>query len=587
MNPIFRKEVITSLRSNRALWLQILFVATLAGMAIILWPSEGIYSLAARSSGQLPILLALGQLALVCLFAPAFTAPSLTSEVEKNTFDMLFGTQLRPAEIAFGKMAGGLTFLLLVVLSSVPVVGLCFVLGGVTARDASLIYAILVVTALLYGLLGLTISGLARRSYQAVIATYAATLLLAVGVLVPAMMWWERAGPSGRLFVHVLESLSPFRAMVSVIRPDFARVAEGKVVTLSAEWRFFLPVALVGIVSLALVLCWLLRRPPQPPRRTIRAAVEDRPRRERIARRLFFVIDPHRRRRPIGQLANPVLIKELRSRPLGSGHRMMRVISACVVLSLLLMVAATQGTLLFSPDRVAVTLVVYQLTLVVLIAPALAAPTISGERESGVFELLRATPLSSWTIVAGKFQAALLPLLLIIAVTTAVYASVLYVESRSVSEIGAALLAWVSSWFGVETGTGREAAKLVGSIQRIGRVFLVVAAAGVFCLSCGMLFSAFARRTSVATAAAYSIVGICCLGTFVGAFLEGAWLPQGAARWFFVFNPVAAGLDAMGVDAFRRYHLYGQHLALSIVATAALFCVTMWRVGRLVRARNV
>ncbi len=321
MNPIFRKEVITSLRSNRALWLQILFVATLAGMAIILWPSEGIYSLAARSSGQLPILLALGQLALVCLFAPAFTAPSLTSEVEKNTFDMLFGTQLRPAEIAFGKMAGGLTFLLLVVLSSVPVVGLCFVLGGVTARDASLIYAILVVTALLYGLLGLTISGLARRSYQAVIATYAATLLLAVGVLVPAMMWWERAGPSGRLFVHVLESLSPFRAMVSVIRPDFARVAEGKVVTLSAEWRFFLPVALVGIVSLALVLCWLLRRPPQPPRRTIRAAVEDRPRRERIARRLFFVIDPHRRRRPIGQLANPVLIKELRSRPLGSGHR--------------------------------------------------------------------------------------------------------------------------------------------------------------------------------------------------------------------------------------------------------------------------
>jgi ABC-type transport system involved in multi-copper enzyme maturation permease subunit len=113
--------------------------------------------------------------------------------------------------------------------------------------------------------------------------------------------------------------------------------------------------------------------------------------------------------------ANPVLRRELRVR--------MRGRRAFVVLGAYLLLV---GAIVFGIHRILVSdesggrlqsfqvgqllfaaFTLVEMSLLALIAPALTATAISGEREGGTFDLLRATPVRAHTIVWGKLLAAL------------------------------------------------------------------------------------------------------------------------------------------------------------------------------------
>lgn len=113
--------------------------------------------------------------------------------------------------------------------------------------------------------------------------------------------------------------------------------------------------------------------------------------------------------------ANPILRRELRVR--------MRGRRAFIVLGAFLLLI---GAIVFGIQRVLVTdelggrlqsfqvgqilfatFTLVEMSLLALIAPALTATAICGEREGGTFDLLRATPVRAYTIVWGKLVAAL------------------------------------------------------------------------------------------------------------------------------------------------------------------------------------
>jgi ABC-2 type transport system permease protein len=114
--------------------------------------------------------------------------------------------------------------------------------------------------------------------------------------------------------------------------------------------------------------------------------------------------------------ANPVIIKELRSRM--RGGRAFAILTAVLVLlalvsfALFRLVAATSGyggpplgpqigQVLF------VGLAVLELLMICFVTPALTAGTISGEREMLTYEMLMATPLNPSSILRGKLFSAL------------------------------------------------------------------------------------------------------------------------------------------------------------------------------------
>ena len=62
--------------------------------------------------------------------APTFAAGSITGEKERKTYEMLLASPLEPMTILVGKLLSSLSYLILLILSSAPLVILCFLLGG-------------------------------------------------------------------------------------------------------------------------------------------------------------------------------------------------------------------------------------------------------------------------------------------------------------------------------------------------------------------------------------------------------------------------------------------------------------------------
>ncbi len=221
INPIIGKEFRLMLRSKRAFGLQLAYVGILSLVAVIIWPRGGVYSLSSLASRDLFTVLALGQLILIALFSPGFTATSITVEKERGTFDLLFASLLKPRSIIFGKLVSSLAILVLLIFSSLPVMSVSFLLGGVALVEVGRAVLILTVATVLFGLIGLSLSAICNRSYTSTLITYLIILLLVVGVWIPSLVLarWQ----AGARAIYTLRSCSPFTAMVSVTQPDLLR----------------------------------------------------------------------------------------------------------------------------------------------------------------------------------------------------------------------------------------------------------------------------------------------------------------------------------------------------------------------------
>ena len=158
MNPIIRKEVLFSLRSSKAMVLQILFLSAIALLLWLLWPAEGLQDIEGQQARKLLMIISIGELALVVLVAPTFTSTSITLERERNTLESLLATPMSALKIVFGKITGALTFLILVVLTGIPALFSLMLLGGVDSKEILAVVAILLVSAVYLGMIGVMVA---------------------------------------------------------------------------------------------------------------------------------------------------------------------------------------------------------------------------------------------------------------------------------------------------------------------------------------------------------------------------------------------------------------------------------------------
>lgn len=551
-NPIFHKEVITSLRTNRAVLLQWLFIGILSLLTLLLWPPEGISSKAAQSARSLFTVLAIGQLCLVTLFSPAFASTALTLEKEKNTWDMLYATLLEPFHIVSGKMLGALSFQILLICTSIPFAAMCYLLGGVSVGDLLAMYGVLLLTALCFALLGLTVSAACRRSYSAVITTYGIIIIVCGFVLLPAQLLSKTVPAETARWLEAIRCISPFWAMTQIVQPNFTRASGELIQHLGSPVRLFVYITAVASIVMAFRLAWYLRTAPQPRPRPTRKATQDRGTGQRVLRRFFFLIDPDRRKRMIGNFANPVLIKDFRSRRFGKAHWIARGFCFCLVVAILLGLIAAQsvGTQGKGVQHIANLIVIFQMLIVVLIGPALAANAISGEREANVFDMLRTTRLSAASIIWGKLMAALLPMILMLLAT--------------LPTLG--FLCWIDPAY----------------LQRLLRVLIVLGLAVLFTTSVGLMFSTIMERTAAATVAAYAVVVAVVVGTMLAMLGQGTIFSNEWVAGIYIFNPILTALEAIGLDKLEGMNLFEIHWKIFVVVTGICLLIAIVRVARLV-----
>jgi ABC-2 type transport system permease protein len=198
-NPIILKELRNRMRNKRTALSLALYTGVLSTIGLISYssvapdyfnPNYSYFSQRTISTAGVTIYttIIIAQLILLFFLVPAFTSGVLTGEKERQTYDILLLTLLRPVDIVIGKLLSSLAYLFLLIICSLPVASISLLLGGVDIDQILLGLTVCVATALFFGTLGVWWSGVTNTTGKAIRNTLLTLAVLTLGM--PALAWF-------------------------------------------------------------------------------------------------------------------------------------------------------------------------------------------------------------------------------------------------------------------------------------------------------------------------------------------------------------------------------------------------------------
>lgn len=550
-NPIIQREFIGLLRTKHALILQVSLVLSLCLLVILRWPSEAMVDMTMQQSQQVLRLFGYGMMVALILLAPVFPATTVVRERQQRTLNLLLSSAMSPWSIMIGKLLGVLLFVLLLIILSLPAAAACFTMGGIGLAQLFYVYVVLVLLAVQYAALGLLVSSYAGSTDSSLRITYGLILALSVITLLPHQLL------KGLTFFRMLDwldwvrAISPIPAMMEVLQHAGVG-AEGIVTHTSMVGRY----AVTAAVLIAVFVGWTVLR--------FNHRLVDRARSAgkvtdvqtvgvQAYRRIMYLwfFDPQRRTNLIGPLTNPVMVKEFRTRKFGRAGWLMRMCGGCLIVSLALMLIASNSTMNWGVGNMSSLMVIMQISLIILITPSLASGLISGERESGGWVMLQMTPLSPLRILVGKLMSVAITLSLVLIATLPAYVVLYFIEQNSASKIP----------------------KVLGTLVGTAIFAMLLSAA------CSSIF----RRTATATAVAYTLLVLLIAGTMLFWLGEDAPFSRSTVNSVLAFNPLAASLSLLEWKHFQGYQLlpFTWYFMGACAATCiVILFVRIWRLSR-------
>lgn len=127
-------------------------------------------------------------LTLAVFLSPSFTAGSISGERERKTLDLLITTSLPTRSLVLGKLTPALAYIVLLILTALPIQGLALVFGGIALSEVIIGTLILFATALIAGTIGIFVSSFTRSPTVSTVLTYATILLAALGLPILAIV---------------------------------------------------------------------------------------------------------------------------------------------------------------------------------------------------------------------------------------------------------------------------------------------------------------------------------------------------------------------------------------------------------------
>jgi ABC-type transport system involved in multi-copper enzyme maturation permease subunit len=144
-------------------------------------------SSASNMGSQMFAVLSIFQLFLVIFMVPGLTGAAIAGERDRQTLDLLLGTQVSSMGIILGKILSSLSYVFMLLLAALPVFSLAFLFGGVSPRQLGLVFIISLASALTLGTIGVFLSVMVRRGQIATVLAYSVTFLLLIGTIIAAV----------------------------------------------------------------------------------------------------------------------------------------------------------------------------------------------------------------------------------------------------------------------------------------------------------------------------------------------------------------------------------------------------------------
>ncbi len=374
-NPVLQYELLSNLRLLRAFVLLFAYVALLGGVVYLAWPQAEVIDFAQpEEAKRLVNLFFFGQYMIASLMTPSFAAGAITGEKERQSYEMLLASPLRPGAIVLGKLLAALCHLAILMLCSLPIVMLCLPLGGVSPYEVFAAYIAMISSVALSGMICLWASSFFSRTSASLLVSYLMILPLAlVGVLI-----WNALGTLGGARLFFATTVVPavcfslcvllwFATTRKLLYPaDFG--SGGKdVVDLDNEAR-----EAVGLYI----------------------------KRDEFPDKLFA---PPKRTTLLEDGSNPIYDKEMRSEIFSQGTLMLRLV---IQISMLLALPIMAVCLYIFPQY-APWYICYVILFNVLVGPVFSAGSVCNERERETLDLLLVTLITPWQMLWGKLLSGL------------------------------------------------------------------------------------------------------------------------------------------------------------------------------------
>lgn len=193
-NPVALKEWRSRMRGRRAVTVLTVYLAILAAIVLLIF---GIYRAQSQTpfgpepqrAGQ-PVTIAVlvVQTFLVVFIGPAFAAGAISGEVERQTYDLLRTTLLPARSLATGKLSAAVSYVLLLLLTTVPVLSLAFLLGGVSFEQIAVAQLVLIVAAFQFAAWGLYASAAMRSTLASTVMTFGGSVFFLLALPLAALV---------------------------------------------------------------------------------------------------------------------------------------------------------------------------------------------------------------------------------------------------------------------------------------------------------------------------------------------------------------------------------------------------------------
>jgi ABC-type transport system involved in multi-copper enzyme maturation permease subunit len=558
--PVFAYEWLTTARRWQVYATRALFVgAILVGMMVV-WQSSNrianpgqtvsIQALARYGETLYETIVSI-ELTLVLLAAPAATAGAICLDKARGTLDHMLATDLSNGEIVLGKLGVRLVPVLGLIACVLPLTALASLLGGVDPLALFGSFLTAIGCALVGCSLALTLSVWGRKTHEVLMITYLILILWVISpmlIMIAAFSFRSPPLPKFALIVwDWIECSNPYYLA-------FAPYTDPGKVGLATYPGFlmvclFFSALLVGLATIQ-IRGVALKQTGQPAAKA---------RRGRLA--LHFPRLSWLPALPGPSLdGNPVLWREChRLRP----SRFLRVVwflySALGILWIVLslkIATTTRGN-----DEMVGVMNMFQVSVGLLLLSVSAATSLAEERVRGSLDLLLSTPLSTSSILVGKWWGSFRQAAHVL-VWPAVLASILVAKSgRWISYV--LLLGLILAYCAVITSLGLAVATWV---NRLGRaVAWCVSAYVVFSIGWVMIIALLFHNDQVGVPL---VLGSPLYGTVFATFAVVPGPP-----------PFPSNAYQVGIGAFFWIVIDGAVAVLLFTATLATFDRCLGRVS--------
>jgi ABC-type transport system involved in multi-copper enzyme maturation permease subunit len=496
--PVFVYESITAARRWQGYALRSLFVLALLTCLWAIWSSLDLrpnlngYTLRQLASVGESFYYGLAsiQLGLILLAAPAATAGAICLDRARGTLTHMIVTDLTDAEIVLGKLGARLVPVMALIVIAVPVTSIATLLGGVEPWALVMLLVVSLVVAVFGCSLSLAVSVHARKMYEVLMVVYtvwAVWLLAAMiaGILARGFLglphWFLMANP-------LILAFSPYAMPGASSGVDLA---------------VFATVILGLSAVINLVAIRRLRRDDE-----VQVA-----RSEKWRERLGYIRAHVFSWWPNPTLdGNPVLWREWhKSRPSRAARFVWGLYLILAVLGTAWGVYSSLNVPVTPGPNTTMIVNAFQVSFGLLFLSILAPTALSEERARESIDVLMSTPISTASIVLGKWWGTfrLVPALVVLPALGAL------MMAAAAPEDPAAMFARMRPMTPLVTDYDRVAAALLPAVSIIAH--------GALITSLGLAFSTWIARPGRALALNVSIFAVMTIGTIV--VVEAVLLP--------------------------------------------------------------